>query len=76
MEAMLEAAHFQLTGHCNLHCRFCGQAKGVAGGNGDGDLPLDFWLDVAAQLKAMSSLPSPSVPRMGSCTWSMMGTPP
>ena len=65
MEAMLEAAHFQLTGHCNLHCRFCGQAKGVAGGNGDGDLPLDFWLDVAAQLKAMSPLPSPTVTLWG-----------
>ena len=65
MEAMLEAAHFQLTGHCNLHCRFCGQAKGVAGGNGGGDLPLDFWLDVAAQLKAMSPLPSPTVTLWG-----------
>ncbi|MBO7619867.1 MAG: radical SAM protein, partial [Victivallales bacterium] len=62
---MLEAAHFQLTRHCNLHCRFCGQAKGVAGGNGDGDLPLSFWMDVASQLKAMSPLPSPTVTLWG-----------
>ncbi|MBR4902320.1 MAG: radical SAM protein [Victivallales bacterium] len=65
MEAVLEAAHFQLTRHCNLHCRFCGQAKGVAGGNGSGDLPLAFWLDVAAQLKAMSPSPSPTVTLWG-----------
>ena len=65
MEAVLEAAHFQLTRHCNLHCRFCGQAKGVAGGNGGGDLPLDFWLDVAAQLKAMSPSPSPTLTLWG-----------
>ena len=65
MEPVLEAAHFQLTRHCNLHCRFCGQAKGVAGGNGSGDLPLDFWMDVAAQLKAMSPLPSPTVTLWG-----------
>ena len=65
MEAVLEAAHFQLTGHCNLHCRFCGQAKGVADGNGSGDLPLDFWTDVAAQLKAMSPSPSPTVTLWG-----------
>ena len=65
MEAVLEAAHFQLTGHCNLHCRFCGQAKGVAAGKSGGDLPLDFWLDVAAQLKAMSPSPSPTITLWG-----------
>ena len=65
MEAVLEAAHFQLTRHCNLHCRFCGQAHGVAAGNGDGDLPLSFWLDVAAQLKAISPLMSPTVTLWG-----------
>ena len=65
MEAVLEAAHFQLTGHCNLHCRFCGQAKGVAVGKSGGDLPLDFWLDAAAQLKAMSPSPSPIITLWG-----------
>ena len=65
MEAVLEAAHFQLTGHCNLHCRFCGQAKGVAAGKSGGDLPLDFWTDVAAQLKAKSPSPSPTITLWG-----------
>ena len=65
MEPVLEAAHFQLTRHCNLHCRFCGQARGVAAGHGDDDLPVAFWLDVAEQLKAMSLLPSPTVTLWG-----------
>ena len=65
MEPVLEAAHFQLTRHCNLRCRFCGQARGVAAGHGDDNLPVAFWLDVAEQLKAMSLLPSPTVTLWG-----------
>ena len=43
-------AYFQLTGRCNLHCRFCGQSKGMLGTERK-ELSPEIWLDAAEQLK-------------------------
>ena len=42
-------AYFQLTGRCNLHCRFCGQSKGMLGTERK-ELSPEIWLNAADQL--------------------------
>ena len=46
---MLYRAHFQLTGRCNLACRFCGQSKGMLA-SGSAEIAFDRWLELAAEL--------------------------
>ncbi len=60
MNPVLESAHFQLTRRCNLRCRFCGQTRGMADG-ADTELPIEFWLDAADQLKECSGVQTPFV---------------
>ena len=45
------SAHFQLTGRCNLACRFCGQRKGMLASSGSDDLRTADWLRCADELK-------------------------
>ena len=47
----LYSAHFQLTGRCNLACRFCGQRKGMLATAGSDDLRTADWLRCADELK-------------------------
>lgn len=44
----IKAVHFQLTGRCNLACRFCGQHKGMLA-SGCKELPVEFWLRCAEE---------------------------
>jgi len=46
----IRAVHFQLTGRCNLNCRFCGQSKGMLACEG-GELPVEFWLRCANEIE-------------------------
>ncbi len=64
MTPFLQSAHFQLTGRCNLSCRICGQAKGMLGAR-EHELPLEFWLRVAAEIKALSTAPLPEITLWG-----------
>lgn len=50
MRYPIRAVHFQLTGRCNLACRFCGQNKGMLASEG-GELPVDFWLRCAGEIE-------------------------
>ncbi len=48
----ISAAHFQLTGACNLKCIFCGQQNGMfAGRQQEKDLPYERWIALAEELK-------------------------
>ena len=47
----LYSAHFQLTGRCNLACRFCGQRKGMLASSGSDELCTADWLRCADELK-------------------------
>ena len=47
----LYKAHFQLTGRCNLACRFCGQAKGMLASSRRDELSTQEWLRCAEELK-------------------------
>ena len=60
MVPSLRYLHFQLTGACNLHCKFCGQDRGLRG-TGRTALPVDFWLDMARQA---AQLAAPAVPEI------------
>ena len=48
---ILYRAHFQLTGRCNLACRFCGQAKGMLASSPHEELSTSEWLRCADELK-------------------------
>lgn len=48
MRYPIRAVHFQLTGRCNLACRFCGQSKGMLACEG-GELPVEFWVRCAGE---------------------------
>lgn len=50
MMPILTKAHFQLTGRCNLACRFCGQSKGMLASE-KVDLPVEVWLNAADGLE-------------------------
>lgn len=50
MEPTLFTAHFQLTGRCNLACRFCGQTKGMLAAE-ERELPVETWRNVADSLE-------------------------
>ena len=50
MEPTLFTAHFQLTGRCNLACRFCGQTKGMLAAE-ERELPVETWRNVADALE-------------------------
>ncbi len=49
MKTGLTKAHFQLTGRCNLACRFCGQSKGMLASEKT-ELPPELWLRAAGEL--------------------------
>ena len=57
---LLRGAHFQLTGRCNLHCRFCGQSKGMLAA-GESELPVETWLRLAREVRALADTPEPEV---------------
>ena len=48
---MLNKAHFQLTGCCNLACRFCGQHKGMLACDDGDTVTFDDWLRVGEELR-------------------------
>ena len=50
MEPKLYTAHFQLTGRCNLACRFCGQTKGMLAAE-ERELAVETWMNAAAALE-------------------------
>ena len=50
MKPTLSAAHFQLTGRCNLSCRFCGQTKGMLAAE-ERELPVERWMEAADGLE-------------------------
>jgi len=51
----IRAVHFQLTGRCNLNCRFCGQSKGMLASEG-GELPVEFWLRCANEAEPNAAI--------------------
>lgn len=55
MRYPIRAVHFQLTGRCNLACRFCGQNKGMLASHG-GELPVEFWLRCAGETEVDSAI--------------------
>ena len=61
---LLRGAHFQLTGRCNLHCRFCGQSKGMLAA-GESELPVETWLRLALEVRALADTPEPEITLWG-----------
>ena len=61
---LLRGAHFQLTGRCNLHCRFCGQSKGMLAA-GESELPVETWLRLAREVRALADTPEPEITLWG-----------
>ena len=61
---LLRGAHFQVTGRCNLHCRFCGQSKGMLAA-GESELPVETWLRLAREVRALADTPEPEITLWG-----------
>lgn len=51
----LHSAHFQLTGRCNLACRFCGQHKGMLASSLKDELSPAEWLRCAHELQSAAA---------------------
>lgn len=64
MTAKLKYLHFQLTGDCNLHCKFCGQNRGLRG-TGRTALPLQFWEEMARQARDLAAPCLPEITLWG-----------